>query len=53
MDYIGIKKFNKEGHVSQEIIAVLAAEEKYEHFLEELLKKLGGMPREGQGRAAV
>lgn len=42
-----LEKFKKEGHVAQEFIAVLAAEEKYEHFLEDLYKKLGGSSSDG------
>lgn len=42
-----LKKFKETGHVVQELIAVLAAEEKYEHFLEQLYKKFGGKTSDG------
>ena len=42
-----LEKFRKEGHVVSELVAVLAAEEKYEHFLEQLYRKFGGKTKEG------
>ena len=42
-----LEEFRKTGHVANDLIANLAGEEKYEHFLEELIRKLGGKVKEG------